>query len=163
MLHHVFDDHPFVYSPFRKETSYFSFQYGRGPEWYARLYRHMAPDQLGFDISGNYILVEESIQRILDYDPDMKVVISVRDPAAVVVSLFRLMYNWDPRTPPLESFIERYHYRFGRHRTTWEFADGLLTRNLSKFREAMGDNLLMIDFRTYRQDGCRFDCRPTAT
>jgi hypothetical protein len=152
MLHHVFDGHPGVYSPFRKETSYFSFQYDRGPEWYASLYRHRRPGQLGFDISGNYILLEETIQRILDHDPDMKVVISVRDPAAVVVSLFRLMYNWDPRTPPLETFIEEYHYRFGRHRRTFEFAGGLLTRNLAKFREALGDNLLLIDFRLYRQD-----------
>ena len=152
MLHHVFDEHPGVYVPFRKETSYSTFQYGRGRDWYLSLYRKMSSWQLGFDISGNYILLEDSIPRLLDYDPDIKVIVSARDPAAVVVSLFRLMTSWDPTTPPFEEFVERYLYKFGPHRTTFEFASGLLTRNLEKYREAFGDNLLVLDFRMYREN-----------
>lgn len=152
MLHHVFDGHPEIFVPFRKETSYFTFQHDRGIDWYRRLFSKMSADQLGMDISGNYILIEESAQRLLDYDRTIRVIVSVRDPAAIVVSLYRLMYNWDRTTPPFEEFVHRYRYRLGPYRTTFEFADGLLTRNLEIYRQAFGDNLLMIDFRLYREN-----------
>ncbi len=152
MLHHVLDDHPYVFVPFRKETAYFTFQYQRGLNWYRSLFRKMRPGCLGFDVSGNYILMEESIKRILDFNSDTRVIISVRDPAEVAISFYRLMYNWDVNLPPFESFLSKYDYHFCRHPLELRFGSGLLTQMLDKYREAFGDNLLLIDFTLIKEN-----------
>lgn len=152
MLHHVLDDHPNIFVPFRKETAYFTFQYERGLRWYQSLFGKMRPGCLGFDVSGNYILVEDSIQRIIDFNPETRVIVSVRDPAEVVISFYRLMYNWDANLPPFESFLDKYTYRFCHHRLELEWSSGLLTRMLGDYREAFGDNLLLIDFTLFKEN-----------
>lgn len=151
-LHHILDDHPRVYVPFRKETSFFTFQYERGIDWYQSLFKKMPPGSLGFDVSGNYILVEAAIERIMKFNPDVKVIVSVRDPAEVATSFYKLMYGWDPEVPPFDKFIHSYNYRFCHKRLQLQFSSGILTRMLNRWRESFGDNLLMIDFRLFNDD-----------
>lgn len=68
-----------------KDTCFFSYHYDRGYEWYER---HFASQQTGLrgEISTSYFACSDAPARIARYNPNMKLVLCLRNPVDRVVS-----------------------------------------------------------------------------
>jgi hypothetical protein len=145
-LYHQLRRHPGAALPFRKETFYFSAHYDRGVDWFLDLFRDAAPGQIGFDISPEYFLNEAAIGRILDFDPDTKAILSVREPVAWTLSMYNQRSGSQVQIPPFAEFIHDYDLQVAGKTTHVRFSSNLVTRMVDLYRAAFGDNLLLWDF-----------------
>jgi len=148
--------HPSVFLPFRKETDYFSHCYSRGLEWYAGLYEGIGPHQIGGDISPSYFLHAEAIERIVRDDPDAKVILAIRDPAEVALSLYRQFDTYKFGMPPFESFIDAYDWHEKGSVIHLRLRHNMIAERIERFRRAFGDHLLIYSFEVFRRDALRF-------
>ncbi len=86
--------HPGVVAPSDKEVDYFGSapRHARGEAFYHSHYRHLAPPggAVSFDASPHYLLVPEAAGRIRDYDPGMRLICLLREPAARAWSAFTM-------------------------------------------------------------------------
>ncbi len=151
-LYHNLQKHPSVYLPFRKETNYFSFDYGKGADWYRHLYREIAPGEIGADISPSYFMHHEAIERIKKFDREIKVVLGVRDPADWALSFYSqiLTYSW--RVPPFAEFLDSFLWQVEGQELLLVLRNGFVTRMIEDWRHAFGDDLLLYDFNLFQRD-----------
>lgn len=150
-LYHIFDQHPGCFVPFRKETSYFSYNHYKGEKWYMELFRDRPDDVPGMDISPQYFLDLRCIDRIKALAPEAKIILSVRDPVPWVVSLF-FQTNKFERKPSFARFIDGYTVTGAREKLHCTPADGYVTRAIETFRSAFTSNLLLYRFETFRDN-----------
>ena len=75
-LYHALARHPRIFVPYRKESYFFSVNHGKGEDWFRSLYKGIGTDQIGADINPLYYLDADSIDRILAYDPNVKVILA---------------------------------------------------------------------------------------
>lgn len=151
-LYHTLGRHPAIFVPFLKETDYFSVNYDLGSAWYLGLFQEMLPHQAGFDISPSYFIVPSAVDRILEFNRDEKVILAVRDPAEFASSLYCQLRNAAWRMPPFEAFIDHYTGRLGPARVDLALRKNLVPRQLERYREAFGDNLLFYSFALFKRD-----------
>ncbi len=151
-LYHTLTRHPSAYLPARKELEYFSLNYGRGPDWYMRFFRDMAADQVGFDISPMYFMNEHAPDRIRAFNPDVKVILIIRDPVAFVMSLHRKRLATTYKPVPFEDFLNRHVYVKDGQKLELQFKGGSLSRKIERFRDTLQDNLLTCDFKVVQQN-----------
>jgi hypothetical protein len=79
--HLVLNAHPQVLMPARKEIDFFSFNYLRGFDWYRRQFGD-AGSRITGEISPSYLCAAEAPRRAHGYDPELRVVVVLRDPVA---------------------------------------------------------------------------------
>ena len=148
-LYHQLQQHPGAALPFRKETFYFSAHYDRGPDWFLDLFRDAKPGQIGFDISPEYFLQEQAIARILEFDPEAKALLSVREPVSWTLSMYNQRSGSQLAMPAFEQFIRHYDLQIAGKTTRVEFSKNLTTRMVDLYRSAFGDRLLLWDFEYF--------------
>ena len=86
-LHDVLVDHPELSVPTElKEVDYFSYHHDRGPEWYEQRFDASAQDNLCGEISPSYLHSPDVVARVAEYNPDMRIILIVRDPIARAIS-----------------------------------------------------------------------------
>ena len=79
----VLSDHPQILVSMPKELDYFSKDenYNKGEDWYHSKFEVASSnDQIGGEISPSYFHSEESIKRIKEYNSDIKIIVTLRDP-----------------------------------------------------------------------------------
>ena len=150
-LYHNLQKHPSVFVPFRKEIFYFSFYYDRGEDWYRGLYRNATPGQVCFDISPDYFYDNQVIERIIQFNPNAKVILGVRDPVEWILSLYNQLATSNLQILPFEEFIQRFEFRVGDRKVYVEFQN-VVTRMIEEYQKAFGDNLLLYDFKLFQRD-----------
>lgn len=153
-LYHIFDGHPRVFTPFRKETAYFSYNYYKGEAWYKGLYAERADDQPALDISPQYFCDLRSIERMQKLIPNAKIILSMRDPVDWIVSSY-LQTNKFEKKPDFAAFVEHYTVTGAREKLHFRLADGYVERAVTAFREAFGANMLIYDFEAFRTEPVR--------
>lgn len=84
-LFEVFSAHPEISMSSVKETEYFNTLFHKSDDWYEGHFPEGAQPAIG-EISNNYYLDPEVATRIHAYRPDMKLIINVRDPFALMQS-----------------------------------------------------------------------------
>ena len=151
-LYHQLQQHPSAVLPFRKETFYFSANYHHGREWFESLYAHAKPGQIGFDISPEYFLQEQAIERILKFNPDTRALLSVREPVTWTLSMYNQRSGTQRQMPPFDQFIHDYDLQVGETTTHVRFSSDLITRMIDLYRSAFGANLMMWDFDHFATD-----------
>jgi hypothetical protein len=149
-LYHNLQKHPSVFCPFRKETNYFSVNYHKGIDWYRHLYREIRPGQIGADVSPSYLLHKKAIGRIKDFNPEIKIVLGVRDLAEWSLSLYNQLLTHLWRGPTFTEFIQSFPYPFGDAVIPIELRGGFVTNMIEDYREAFGDNLLLYHFDFFK-------------
>lgn len=149
-LYHNLKKHPDVCVPFRKETFYFTFNYYKGIQWYNSLYDDAKPAQICFDISPDYFYDEETIKRILDFNPDVKVILGIRDPIEWILSLYNQLGTYDLKIPPFPDFIKDYPLTIGSQTKHLDFR-GMFPRMINAYKSAFRDNLLIYDFTLFQE------------
>ncbi len=92
-IHNCLYEHPQIYMPPEKEISFFNYYYSKGPEWYTNCFRACGPDQLAGEISPDYLCTMEAAERIYNWNPELKFIISLRNPVERAVSAYRYFVN----------------------------------------------------------------------
>lgn len=151
-LYHVLQRHPDFFVPFRKELHYFFFNRDRGDSWYHDFFREMGEGQVALDSSPAYFMDRRCMDHLLEYRPDAKVILSVRDPADWSLSLYSQISTFTFGMPPYEEFIESYHHKIAYKEFDFFLTDDIVPKRVREYREAFGDNLLLYDFRLLRED-----------
>jgi len=89
-------DHPDIFIPEEKETSFFAFSYWRGWEWYERFFRGARSSQLwgeGTQYYSTERFEKESCERILNYFPNVRLIFIARNPIARLESFYRELHH----------------------------------------------------------------------
>lgn len=105
------DDHPDIFVPPSKEIHFFNdrmpytfeYKYPLGMEYYRTYFAAARPGQLRGDISPFTFLDPNAAWRIHQHSPDVKVLCFLRDPVAMLHSLYLLLRQRERRAP---SFAE---------------------------------------------------------
>lgn len=79
-VHRVLSDHPEVAVYPGKEIDFFSYFYNFGYEWYEKHLGNVSAAKAIGDISASYFSDIAAPDRVFRYNPDMRIVLSLRDP-----------------------------------------------------------------------------------
>ncbi len=79
-LHRVLSDHPGVAVHPGKEIDFFSYYYNFGYEWYERHTSEINSVEMVGEVSPSYFADAETPERVFLYNPNMKIILSLRDP-----------------------------------------------------------------------------------
>ena len=152
--------HPSIFLPFRKELSFFSSKYSKGEAWYTGFFAQARPGQVCADISPDYFVHSEAVDRILRFKPRPKVVLAVREPASWALSYHRHLATFEWRVPEFERFITRHRIpdnRLLRPRGPgcWRHIPpsgvSFVSTTVERFRAALGRDLLVYSFDAFRK------------
>ncbi len=88
-LHEVMLGH--IGLPSEKETRFFDVRYDRGAKWYSDLFGEYPADVPGGEMGPTYFSNAISRERIKRDIPDCKIIVTFREPAARLYSLYRLL------------------------------------------------------------------------
>ncbi|HET7203585.1 MAG TPA: sulfotransferase, partial [Steroidobacteraceae bacterium] len=89
-LHRILAEHPQVAVPAEKEIDFFSYRYDHGFQWYERCFADAGRASLARgEISPSYFCEPSVPARIERYAPDVKILLSLRDPVQRALSNHR--------------------------------------------------------------------------
>jgi hypothetical protein len=88
-LHEVLMGH--IALPSEKETRFFDVRYDRGVEWYCNLFGERPADGPAAEMGPTYFSNAIARERIKLHIPDCKIIVTFREPAARLYSLYRLI------------------------------------------------------------------------
>lgn len=88
-LHEVLTGH--VGLPSEKETRFFDVHYNRGVEWYSSLFGDYQADVPVGEMGPTYFSNTLARERIKHHIPDCKIIVTFREPAARLYSMYRLI------------------------------------------------------------------------
>lgn len=154
-LYHVLRQHPQLYLPPRKELNFFFHEdlYRRGSAYYERFFDGAAPGQLCGEASPGYICHPQAAERIFRLLPNVKLILTVREPIARAYSQY-----WDNRRHlsewrTFEEVVEHYlddTYQPGK---PGYFSRGVYIRYIQRYLEFFpSEQLLILVFEDLRAD-----------
>lgn len=79
-IHRVLSDHPEVIIYPGKEIDFFSVYYDRGYQWYEKKLDIAGTGIATGEVSTSYFADSDSPERVFRYNPDMRIILSLRDP-----------------------------------------------------------------------------------
>lgn len=89
-LHRILAEHPQVAVPAEKEIDFFSYRYDHGFQWYERCFAEAGTASLARgEISPSYFCEPSVPARVARYAPEMKILLSLRDPVQRALSNHR--------------------------------------------------------------------------
>jgi hypothetical protein len=154
-LYHILGAHPGIFQPYRKEVASFLYNYRRGDAWIRGLYRDRSPGQIGLDVTPEYFFSPDALARLTAWTPSVRVALGVRDPGEVAISLYREYARRRWRMPPLDAFLREWVVERGGETVRFSIASGDIGRRLDAWRAALGDRLLLYDFRLLQREPIR--------
>lgn len=124
-IHAVLAAHPQASVAREKELDFFSYYYDRGYRWYESLFDAASPATLHFENSPSYFHDPRTPERVRAYDPDMKILLLLRDPVERAYSnhLHEVIKGHIPNLPFEEGLANNPSYldqsRYGTHLARW--------------------------------------------
>ena len=88
-LHNQLARHPRIGKPLRKEVHYFDFRYLEGRCWYLAHFPRRTACAMTGEASPYYMVHPLAPDRVRDFDPQMKLIVVLRDPADRALSQWR--------------------------------------------------------------------------
>ncbi len=85
-LHGILSDHPEVGVSEKKEIDFFSHHYNHGFQWYERHFEECSQQKVFGENSPSYFCEKGVPERVRDYAPDIKIILSIRDPIKRAIS-----------------------------------------------------------------------------
>ena len=145
-IYQMLDAHPEVCMAEGKEVHYFSRFFDKGNEWYESKFNHCKEDSLKKgEISASYLSSINTPKRIHDYNPDMKLIVSLRNPVDRAVSHIKHLYSKDriSRGTSLEKVLKE-HPEIVKN--------GLYGKHLSCYLDYFDeDQILVIKFKNIKK------------
>ena len=150
-LYQRFQEHPGIFCPYRKETNFFSVNFGKGVDWYRGLYADAAPGQAMVDVSPVYFLDQAVIERVRVFEPRPLIVLGIRRATDWVLSWYtQVLSSHVGAKPSLEEFCTGYAYHISGGEIWQDFRNGFVRRMIEQYRETFGDGLLLYDYGAFR-------------
>ena len=133
--------------PSNKEVNYFTVNWSRGPKWYESLYRNRLGQAWCGDVSPPCFLDMDSIGRIKEYNPEAKIIFSIRRPSEYALSLYNQFRTFTSDLPTFEEFLfTGYVYTRLGGPLYVRFMDDYIVRTIKSFEEAFGRNILIYRY-----------------
>jgi hypothetical protein len=123
---HQLQQNPGVFLP-GPEPHYFSREYERGVDWYARWFSDALPLQTVGEKSADYLADPKAAQRIADLMPKVRLIVQLRNPIERAYSDYCMLYRRGTVTSPPEAYLRR-----GSERSRF-LDDGLYHQHLSRY------------------------------
>jgi len=79
-LHRCFAEHPDIFVPEKDAIHFFTIHYHKGLEWYERFFESFNGEDMVGDTTPSYIRFTWSRQRLFDFNPYAKILITLRNP-----------------------------------------------------------------------------------
>jgi hypothetical protein len=126
-LYEALEAHPQIGMGKVKETEFFNTHYAKGVDWYESHFSHLASRKAIGEVSNNYYLDAQVAQRIRDYNPEIKIIINIRDPFNLLGSVYQFGQRRGLQLPPIEAALAEpvgkfmgsgYDYRLKRNTLT---------------------------------------------
>ena len=80
-IYDVLNHHPDIYMAPGKGLYFFSTNYERGLDWYRSQFAGAAGEQILGEVSHGYLYEEEACERIAAMNPEIKIMVCLREPA----------------------------------------------------------------------------------
>jgi hypothetical protein len=149
-LYHALSKHPGIFVSYRKESMFFTVNYDKGFGWYRSLFEEQTPDELGADINPMYFMDDDSLDRLLSYAPDVKVILGVRHPVDFAISLYSNIVAHGHKPPDALSTLRGFDWPLTpEHGLPLCLDNRYLSRRIQELCERLGSNLLIYDFRYF--------------
>jgi len=125
-LDNVLREHPCVNLPRSKELFYFDRYYDLGAEWYESQFK--SPESKGLlrrgEISHDYLFSAIAAKRIYEYNPDIKLIVNLRNPVERAVSSYKYLRLQGRTRMPFSSAVRELpeiidHGRYFHHVETY--------------------------------------------
>jgi hypothetical protein len=151
-LYHTLALHPEIFVPSRKELEFFSINYNRGESWYLDFFKEMKNNDVGFDISPMYFFATSVPQRMLAFNPKIKVILLIRDPIEFIISFFKNRQATTYKSLNFETFLKAFEYEKDGTSLSIRFDQNIIKNRILDYVNAFGDNLLLGDFNAFATD-----------
>ena len=151
-LYHILGKHPSIFMPYRKEHMYFSVNHSKGEQWFSSLYSDMSPGQIGADIDPRYYIDNLSIDRILKYDAEVKIIFGVRHPVSFAKSLHGNIQTMGWNIGTASEMCEKYKWQIGdSENIEFSLTNGFLSKRIIQLQESFEDRLFLYDFAYFQE------------
>ena len=151
-LYHTLPKHPSIFVPSRKETDYFSVNYYRHIDWYLGFFREMPASHVGFDISPIYFMDQHSPERILKFNPNIKVSLIIRNPVEWILSFYKRFQAQTYKHLDFKLLLNGYTYKKDGKTLKLNFKNSSIKKTILKYADVFGDNLLLCDFGLFDEN-----------
>jgi hypothetical protein len=90
-FYNIFMQHPDIYVPDVKDIYYFDEHYEKGNQWFESYFKAKKQNQKAVELSHNYLYSVTALKRIYEYNPNIKILISLREPVKRALSQYKFM------------------------------------------------------------------------
>lgn len=85
-LYKILEQEEKIYLSNPKEIHYFSLHYNNGENWYEKHFKNRTDNQIAGEITPYYLYHQESAKRIYNYNPEIKLIVLLRNPIERTIS-----------------------------------------------------------------------------
>ena len=153
-MYHNLQKHPQIFVPVRKELAYFAHHYDKGREWYEGFYDAAGKTQILMDICGIYFTDDNALQRIYEHNPDVKVILCIRNPNEWIFSFYE-QYKGNFDVPPFREFLKGCSIIRESKEVYIDFTNEKISKTIQAYKDKFADNLLIYDFKFFADDNLR--------
>ena len=151
-LYHALGKHPGIYPGYRKESHYFSANYNKGQKWFLSLYDGIGDGQIGADINPMYFLDDRALDRLLEFDRNVKVILGVRHPVEFAVSLYGNVVAHRFDVGSVMDLVEGFSWPLTpTDGVSFALGDNYIGRRIGELGDAFGRNLMLYDFSYFNE------------
>lgn len=105
----ILSAHPEIFVAHGKELHYFSHKYSEGIEWYLNHFRTVHKEKAVGEYSPSYMMESQVVsQRIYEFNPKMKLIVTVRNPMERAFSVYRWLIQRGEKLSSLHDAIEKW-------------------------------------------------------
>ena len=155
-LFNMLGQHPSVYLPSQKELYYFNDdrRYKKGSGYYESFYSEAGNDRIWGDITPDYMLFPECSQRIRSYNPDVKLIVMLRNPADRAFSHYLMNKRYTDEGKSFEEALEKESGRLnGQYGRTMKFSyieRGFYYKQLERYYDVFPrENIKIVIFEEF--------------
>jgi len=149
-LYHNLNLHPELFIPFRRKTNYFSLHHCKGEDWFFSHFKDAPVERIAVDTETLAFFNPElkSPQLIRAFNPDARLILCVRDPAAWAVSLYHQIATFDSKITSFEEFLAgSYTLHEDGVEVRFRMRDGDIQARIGEYKEAFPNGILILRFR----------------
>lgn len=116
------------------EVHFFDRHYAKGYEWYRQNMPPTLEGQITMEKTPSYFVMREVPQRVYQMNPEMKLLVVVRDPVTRAISDYTQVVSKNASLPKFEDLVFRNGSQFGLVDTTWiPIKIGVYVRHLERW------------------------------
>jgi len=156
-IYHTFSNHPDVFLPIRKEIEFFSVNKYRGIDWYLKYFRKNERYKISLDISPGYFLNENVPKLIYDFNPNIKVILIVRNVVDWIISYYKHYIVSYQKNDNFNSFLKNgCSFKVDGIDVPINFIPGSIAKRIKIFQDVFNKNILIFNYSVMKNNPLLF-------